>query len=229
MKRACLILSLLMLIGNSGCGLTGYGPAAPADGYLSLAGAQITPRSKGGTLNITPRSKGGTLNGAVIWPAEVAALSSRRFLLKIFAGDSLVAEGSTDAQGRFTLADLPPELELRVEAHVSGRPFVILRSLIKTPAAIAGQTEPNQEISMLTTAAAAVMADARTSHSQLEQLSPGRLLEQDTRPLLQPLSKVMTPYLDWSLSAPLESLSPVRASIAETRRTLEQALTAQGS
>lgn len=218
-RRALPILLLL-----TACGPTGYGPAMPPDGRISLADA-ITPRTKGGTLNITPQTKGSTLKGSIVWPAEVAALSSKRFIIRVYAGDLQLAEGATDAEARFEVFNAPAQAELRIEAHVPGRPHVILRRLVQLPGSDSeSPLELKGGLSMLSTAAAAVLLDARQQGSGLGILAPDRLLAPEAEVLLKPLASLMTPYLDASLAMPIESLAPVQAAISTTRGQLEKAL-----
>lgn len=227
MKRACLSVCLLALcLGSQSCAMTGTGPAGLAEGSVSLAGKQsITPRSKGGTLNITPQSKGGTLKGAILWPREVAPLPNKQLILKIYSGHLLLAEGQTSLQGHFTLSSLPLNSALRLEAQVPGKPFVVLRRLIET-----SETDfqnLNTDISMLSTAELAVLQDAQKVQSRLAQVPLARLAEEDAQALLAPLVEVMTPFLDASLSAPIESQPGVQAAITQTRQALEKSLDLQ--
>ncbi|PKL79837.1 MAG: hypothetical protein CVV27_01270 [Candidatus Melainabacteria bacterium HGW-Melainabacteria-1] len=215
MKRIQWLLWLSLI---SGCGLTGLGPSSLPVGELSLADAQITPRSKGGTLTIVPGSKGGTLKGNVVWPDSVAALTSKQFELKIFAKDRLIASGQTDPNARFTLRDLPPDREFRMEAHVPGRPFVILRSLVRTQAS---QQEVAGELSMLSTAVTALLQRS----PELSQLGPERLLADDLRPHLEQVVRVMTPYLDQTLNSPIETLAEVQSALAKAETDISGILT----
>lgn len=218
MKRSLSFCFLLLLAPLSACGLTGLGPAVTS---LNSAADQrdITPRTKGGTLNITPTSKGGTLlKGAVLWPSEVAAIANPVFDLKVYAGETLLAQGQTGDQASFVIENAPVGTRLRVEAAVPGRPFVVLRSLVTTP------NQPDQElrldISMLTTAVAAVLADPGTL-----TVGPERLLQADTVALLTPLARVMTPFLEQtSLSAPIETQASVQTALSEARAALILAL-----
>jgi hypothetical protein len=222
MKRSFLILFCAFL---PGCMFTGLGPVGLPTDFQNQGEATITPRTKGGTLTITPQTKGGTLlKGSVVWPAEVATLPSRVFNLKVYAGQTLLAEGTTDAAAAYTITGAPVNQELRLEAQVPGKPFVILRSRFKT----ANQVDSilTADISMLSTAAAAVLDSAQLPES-LRNIAPQRLLQADTQPLLLSLALIMTPYLDANLTAPLESQPPVQSSVVETRQNLDQALRAQ--
>ncbi len=216
MKRT-LFYSLLMMAALSACGLTGYGPAVTS--LEPMNQADITPRTKGGTLNITPSSKGGTLlKGAVIWPAEVAALARPVFDLKVYAGETLLAQGQTNEEAGFVVQNAPLNTLLRVEAAVPGRPFVVLRSLVTT------SEQANQQqlldISMLTTAAAAVLAEPGNLTA-----SPERLMQADAISLLTPLANLMTPYLEQTqLSRSIEAQSSVQLAITDTRSSLARLL-----
>lgn len=216
-------LGLLLLL-SCGCGgLTGYGPSAPPAGTLILTSArEITPRTKGGTLTITPQSKGGTLLGNIVWPTEVKALSSRRFDLKLYYENVLISQGQTDSEARFSLVDVPAAGELRIEASVPGHPFVTLRRLVDL--AELGQTPGAQEVSMLSTAATAIVLDARGSSQAWAQIAPQRLLATDLAPLVEPLAKVMTPYLDAELKGPIEKQEPVLQAISQARQAIEPSL-----
>lgn len=189
------------------CTATGLGPSAPPTGTLVLLDAgQITPRTKGGTLTtIVPRTKGGTLSGGIVWPAEVKGLDSKRFDLKVYAGETLLAQGQTDADGRFVLWQLPSAGQIRIEASVPGQPYVRLRRLVDL-------REPLQEpqsLSMLTTAASAILLSLPAG------ISPQRLLEPDILPILAPLAQQMTPWLDQQPQAPIETQPAIARTIAE--------------
>lgn len=222
MKR---ILTILCLFSLSACSLTGLGPSAGSN-FSNPPTSTFTPRSKGGTLNITPRTKGGTLfNGSIVWPTEVAALDSKVFLIKVYQGETLLAEGETNDSAQFTVNYLPANSLIRIEAHVPGRPFVTLRNRYQT-APQDSNLEPKPvkaELSMLSTAADSVLQMA-TANSPLKQLMPQDLLAQSTTQL-KPLAELMTPYLDQTnLSQEIYLIPVIETKVVETLKAIEETI-----
>lgn len=223
MKRVLIILCLLSL---SACSLTGLGPSAGANFPISSINSNLTPRTKGGTLNITPRTKGGTLfNGSIVWPTEVATLDSKIFIIKVYHGDTLLAEGETNDSAQFSINYLPANSQIRIEAHVPGRPFVVLRNSYQTApeASDTGIQKVSAEVSMLSTAADSVLQTVE-ANSPLKKRLPQDMLVKSTVQL-KTLADLMTPYLDQTaLTQAIDQIPAIHNKVLETRNLIEQTL-----
>jgi len=185
----------------------------------------VTPRTKGPTLEITPRTKGSTiLMGQVIWPAEAQPLADTRFLIEVLtpAGKQSL---ETAADGRFEFTDLPTQSQIRLIATSIAKPLLKLKTDLQTPT---GQSVEsiNARITVESTAISALLDYALATESPVQTVSIDAFEDQDVRALILPVHDSMMQILGSkekmdNLSLSLESQPEVRLSLEQSRQGLE--------
>lgn len=193
----------------------GYGLAMPD---LDRQDGQITPRTKGPTLDITPRTKGSTLlNGAVIWPADIARPEVLSFEIQGLANNTKTVVQSA-ADGSFLL-ELPENTQVRLEAQAKFDPELILKAVIQVPK----QAESERvEISLASTAVVAMMDYARTMGSGLEDLPMEKFHDPEIMPQMNQLEASMKPFLETNMQSTLENMPPVQEAMKMTHAELQR-------
>ncbi len=219
-KNKSLVLVVCGLMGLSACQVGLSTPAIPTQDSRD-----VTPRTKGPTLEITPRTKGSTLlMGQVIWPAEAQPLLDTRFLIEVLTPTGK-ASVETTADGRFQFDDLPTQSQVRLIATSIAKPALKLKADLLTPS---GQSVDslNTKITVESTAISALMDYAQEMESSLQTLSIKVFEDQDVLALVQPVNSSLLSILSDkqkmdSLSLALESQPEVRLSLEQSRQSLE--------
>jgi hypothetical protein len=174
-----------------------------------------------GQSQISPRTKGSTLTGIVVWPQEATPLNDLRFEIQAMT-PAKTWKTQSSPQGQFKLENLewqtssPP---LRMEAKALANPHLVFKCLY-LPQTTA--TEPQtMEMTLTSTAIVALLDQARNMNSQVRQLSPTRLSQDDAKPWVEKVKNSMMPYFNDNLKAPLETMPEVSAMLDQTVKKLE--------
>lgn len=219
-KNKNLVLAICALISLSACQ---SGLSVPS--FSEQDSRDVTPRTKGPTLEITPRTKGSTLlMGQVIWPAEAQPLADTRFLIEILTSSGKLSL-ETGADGRFAFTDLPTQSPLRLIATAIAQPILKLKADLQIPA---GQSVPgfNAQITVESTAVSALMDYAQQAESSVPTLTIEAFADPAMRSVMTPISESIMQILSSkekmdNLSQALESQPEVRLSLEQSLRALE--------
>lgn len=228
MKTKGLVLIACGLIGLNACQV---GLSTPA--ILPQDSREVTPRTKGPTLDITPRTKGTTLlMGQVIWPAEAQPLDDTRFRVEILTpAGKMITE--TSADGRFAFPDLAVPSELRLIASSIAKPILKLKVDLQTSVG-QGEAGLTTQITVESTAISALRDYAQQAESAVQMLSLEAFGDPAVRALMRPVCESMLHILSSkekmdNLSQSLESQSEVRLSLEQSQQALEALQGASGS
>ncbi|MGV3525603.1 MAG: hypothetical protein ACO1RX_15355 [Candidatus Sericytochromatia bacterium] len=211
----------LIVFSLSACGLPVASGGLDPNG-VPLAQQDITPRTKGSTLEITPRTKGGTLlNARVLWPADapLAVVPTMNMYLHL---DQQILSGQSDPQGRFWVNALPAGESIRMEAHLATQPQLRLKALMRT-AEGDGLISKQMDLTLETTALVAILDWALVHHRSLS-LEGEQLADPTVRDALERVEAVMRPYylnLTAPLDRPVDQQEPVLQVLEQVVSDLE--------
>jgi hypothetical protein len=110
-------------------------------------------------------------------------------------------------------------LPLRMEAKALANPLLVFKCLY-LPQTTAAESQ-TMEMTLTSTAIVALLDQARNMNSQVMQLSPARLSQNDTQPLVDAVKNSMMPYFNAGLKAPLETMPEVATLLDQTVKKLE--------
>ena len=174
-----------------------------------------------GQSQISPRTKGSTLTGIVVWPQEAAPLNDLRFEIQAIT-PAKTWKTQSSPQGQFKLENLEWQTSstpLRMEARALANPHLVFKCLYLPASATA---EPQtMEMTLTSTAIVALLDQAHSMNSQVKQLSPARLSQDDAKPLVEKVKNSMMPYFNAGLKAPLETMPEVATLLDQTVKKLE--------
>jgi len=205
-------------------GICFLGLSACQSGLSGLVNTPADPaqlNQNNGQSQISPRTKGSTLTGIVVWPQEAAPLNDLRFEIQAIT-PAKTWKTQSSPQGQFKLENLEWQTNsapLRMEAKALANPNLVFKCLYLPQTAAA---EPKtMEMTLTSTAIVALLDQARNMNSQVMLLSPARLSQNDTQPLVDAVKNSMMPYFNAGLKAPLETMPEVSAMLDQTVKKLE--------
>lgn len=171
---------------------------------------------------ITPRTKGSTLTGIVIWPQAAVPLNDFRFEIQAIT-PTQTWKTQSNPQGQFTLENLEwpaTETTWRMEAKALANPHLVFKCLYK-PQKASAEPPAAMEMTLTSTAIVALLDQARSMNSPMMHLSPSRLSQADTLPLVETVKNAMMPFLKADLNMPLEKMPEVAAMLNQSVKQLE--------
>ncbi|MGE3725781.1 MAG: hypothetical protein AB7I41_09530 [Candidatus Sericytochromatia bacterium] len=192
-------------------------------GLVNTHSVQLNPSQNQttGQSQISPRTKGSTLTGIVVWPQEATPLNDLRFEIQAIT-PAKTWKTQSSPQGQFKLENLEWQTNsapLRMEAKALANPHLMFKCLYLPQ--IAAAEPQTMEMTLTSTAIVALLDQARNMNSQIMLLSPARLSQSDTRPLVESIKNSMMPYFNASLKAPLETMPEVSVMLDQAVKKLE--------